>query len=117
MSGVITTALYGLLKQGKENCCEIVMPAAQENSQIFSTTEMEGKEEPTVEVVAEPEIKQSEEPIVEQKVEETTEKEPAKTTGKKPPKKGKGIGSLFLEWFNNATSDPEYENETANNDQ
>ena len=37
--------------------------------------------------------------------------------GKKPPKKGKGIGSLFLEWFNNATSDPEYENETANNDQ
>ena len=117
VSGVITTALNGLLKRGKENCCEIVMPAAQENSQIFSTTEMEGKEEPTVEVVAEPEIKQSEEPIVEQKVEETTEKEPAKTTGKKPPKKGKGIGSLFLEWFNNATSDPEYENETANNDQ
>ena len=117
VSGVITTALYGLLKQGKANCCEMLMPAAQENGEIFSQTEMEGNEETVTEIPAEPEPEKPTVIVEEQKVEETTEKEPAKTTGKKPPKKGKGIGSLFLEWFNNATSDPEYENETANNDQ
>ena len=43
--GVITTALYGLLKQGKANCCEIAMPAAQEtaikNGELFFTDETE----------------------------------------------------------------------------
>ena len=105
MSGVITTALYGLLKQGKANCCELLMPAAQENGEIFSQTEMEGKEETPTEIPAAPEPEKPIEIVEEQKVEKPKEKEP----GKKSQKKGKGIGTLFLEWFNNATSDPEEE--------
>ena len=116
VSGVITTALYGLLKQGKANCCETLMPAAQENCQIFSQTEMEGKEEPAIEVPAEPETKKPEEPIVEQKVEEPQKPEPTKPTVRKPQKSGWKIGNLFQEWINNATRDPEDENENANND-
>ena len=116
VSGVITTALNGLLKRGKENCCEIVMPAAQENLQIFSQNEMESKEEPTVEVPAEPEVEKPVEPIVEQKVEEPKKPEPKKPTVKKPQKSGWKIGNLFQEWINNATRDPEDENENENND-
>lgn len=117
VSGVITTALYGLLKQGKANCCETLMPAAQENGEIFSQDEMEGKEETIFIEPALNETPEIKEEIVEPKVEATKEKEPAKPTGKKTQKKSWGIGNLFQEWIKNATSDPEYENETANNDQ
>ena len=125
VNGVITTALNGLLKQGKVNCCETIMPAAQENGVIFSQTEMEGKEEHDSEVESEEEKKEEERlkaeeaerarKELEKKDKENKEKQekdkPKDKGGKKQPKKGwiPGIGSLFQEWINNATSDPEDE--------
>ena len=130
--GVITTALYGLLKQGKVNCCEAAMPAAQENSEIFSQTEMEGKEEPVVEVTAEDEAEKEaaerrrreleEERIRKEK--ERKEKEEDERRRKEDRKRRQKeqraniFGSLFdaaKAWVNNATSEDEYEKE--NNDQ
>ena len=117
VNGVITTALNGLLKQGKVNCCETIMPAAQGNGVIFSQTEMEGKEEHDSEVESEEE-KKEEERLKAEEAERARkelenkekEKEKDKPKGKKPPKKGwTGFGSLFQEWINNATSDPEDE--------
>ena len=124
VNGVITTALNGLLKQGKVNCCETIMPAAQGNGVIFSQTEMEGKEEHDSEVESEEEKKEEERLKAEEagrarkelekkdkENKEKQEKDKPKDKGKKPPKKGwiPGIGSLFQEWINNATSDPEDE--------
>ena len=124
VNGVITTALNGLLKQGKVNCCETIMPAAQGNGVIFSQTEMEGKEEHDNEVESEEEKKEEERLKAEEaerarkelekkdkENKEKQEKDKPKDKGKKPPKKGwiPGIGSLFQEWINNATSDPEDE--------
>ena len=131
VNGVITTALYGLLKQGKSNCCETAMPAAQENGVIFSQTEMEGKEEMPIDETPtddgeqqEEERRKAEEERIRKEQEEKDrqekakqEKDKPKDKGKKPQKKGwTGIGSLFQEWINNATSDPEDENDNANND-
>ena len=120
--GVITTALYGLLKQGKANCCEIAMPAAQEIPPLFpdepetkpETVKTEEPDEPknTVEV----ETKATEE---EKKPEQ--QKQPAKP--QKPYDKRNGpkkswkdsIGNLFQDFVRNMTSDPEDENSNEEN--
>ena len=129
---VITTALYGLLKQGKINCCETVMPAAQENGEIFTQNEMEGKEEmPVIETPAEDEelqederrkaeeerikkeqeekkAKEEEEEEKRRKEEEKHRKEEKKRRQKE--QRGNIFGSLFdaaKAWVNNATSEDE----------
>lgn len=106
--GVITTALYGLLKQGKANCCEAAMPAAQENGEIFSQKEMEGKEKPTVEEPAEDKVEKEEAGKTEKAQEGKT-----KTEKDKPKDKGKSwkekMGDLFQDFVRNMTSDPEEE--------
>ena len=122
--GVITTALYGLLKQGKVNCCEAAMPAAQENGVIFSQDEMKGKDEPVVEVPAEEDKKEERETAKTEQPEKKEEDKP------KPEKKDKGkkknswknsIGNLFQDIVRNMTSDPEEEQyreeEKEDNDQ
>lgn len=122
--GVITTALCGLLKQGKVNCCEAAMPAAQENGVIFSQDEMEGKDEPVVEVPAEEDKKEERETAKTEQPEKKEEDKP------KPEKKDKGkkknswkdsIGNLFQDIVRNMTSDPEEEQyregEKEDNDQ
>ena len=123
-TSVITTVLYGLLQQGKANCCETAMPAAQENGVIFSQDEMEGKDEPVVEVPAEEDKKEERETAKTEQPEKKEEDKP------KPDKKDKGkkknswkdsIGNLFQDIVRNMTSDPEEEQyregEKEDNDQ
>lgn len=112
-TSVITTALYGLLQQGKVNCCEAVMPAAQENGVIFSQDEMEGKDEPVVEIPVEDEKKEEEEIAKTEQPEKKEEDKPRPDKGKgkdKPKDKGKGwkekMGDLFQDFVRNMTSDP-----------
>ena len=120
VNGVITTALYGLLKQGKANCCEDVQftaaqQVAQQNGEFFFHDEVEVKE--TVPETTPPQPEEAvENKVEESKVEEPQKKEPAKTTGKKTQKNSWKIGNLFQEWINNATRDPEEDNENANNE-
>ena len=122
--GVITTALCGLLKQGKINCCEAAMPAAQENGEIFSQKEMEGKEKPTVEEPAEDKVEKEEEERTRKEQEERKAKEEEDKRRKEERKRKQKeqraniFGSLFdaaKEWISNATS--EDENAKENNDQ
>lgn len=122
--GVITTALCGLLKQGKVNCCEAAMPAAQENGEIFSQKEMEGKEKPTVEEPAEDKVEKEEEERTRKEQEERKAKEEEDKRRKEERKRKQKeqraniFGSLFdaaKEWISNATS--EDENAKENNDQ
>ena len=113
-TSVITTALYGLLQQGKVNCCEAVMPAAQENGVIFSQDEMEGKDEPVVEIPVEDEKKEEEKIAKTEQPEKKEEDKPKPDKGKgKPKEKGKGwkekMGDLFQDIVRNMTSDPEEE--------
>ena len=121
-TSVITTVLYGLLQQGKANCCETAMPSAQENGVIFSQDEMEGKNEPVVEVPAEEDKKEEKEIAKTEQPEKKEEDKP------KPEKKGKkknswkdSIGNLFQDIVRNMTSDPEEEQyregEKEDNDQ
>ena len=121
-TSVITTVLYGLLQQGKANCCETAMPAAQENGVIFSQDEMEGKDEPVVEIPVEDEKKE------EEKIAKTEQPEKKEEDKPKPEKKGKkknswkdSIGNLFQDIVRNMTSDPaeeQYrEGEKEDNDQ
>ena len=112
-TSVITTALYGLLQQGKANCCETAMPAAQENGVIFSQDEMEGKDEPVVEVPAEEDKKEEKETAKTEQQEKKEEDKPKPEKGKgkdKPKEKGKGwkekMGDLFQDFVRNMTSDP-----------
>ncbi len=123
-TSVITTALYGLLQQGKVNCCEAVMPAAQENGVIFSQDEMEGKDEPVVEVPVEDEKKEEKETAKTEQPEKKEENKPKPEKGKGKDK-GKGwkekMGDLFQDFVRNMTSDPEEEQyrevEKEDNDQ
>ena len=53
--GIFTTALYGLLSHGKENCCEeMVMEVPAHNGTLFTVDDMSGKEEEKVEEVEKP---------------------------------------------------------------
>ena len=122
--GVITTALYGLLKQGKSNCCETIMPAALEDGVIFSQTEMEGKDEkPAIEIPAEDEKKMEEEERKNAEEEERIRKEQEKKAKEEEKRKREEerkrkqreqrnniFGSLFdaaKTWVTNATSEDE----------
>lgn len=118
--GVITTALYGLLKQGKVNCCEDVLSAeekaAQQNGEIFFPNE--GKETEDMEVKEPDEqLKEEVESIEEKREREEQERkriEKEKEKEKQKPKKQKkggwsSFGNLFQEWITNVTSDPEDE--------
>ena len=122
--GVITTALYGLLKQGKANCCEIAMPAAQEtaikNGELFFTDETET--EKTVETDEPKKTEEVETKATEEEKKPEQQKQPAKP--QKPIKdKGNGpkkswkdsIGNLFQDFVRNMTSDPEDENSNEEN--
>ena len=127
VNGVITTALYGLLKQGKANCCEDVQftaaqQAAQQNGVFFFHDEVE---RPTV----------ADKPENIEKVEtKTTEEEtkpeqpkPEKVNSKEPkePKEPKGpkrpfFGPLFdfaKTFVNNATSEDETEDDDTTTEQ
>ena len=119
--GVITTALYGLLKQGKVNCCEDVLSAeekaAQQNGEIFFPNE--GKETEDMEVKEPDEqLKEEVESIEEKREREEQErKRIEKEKEKQKPKKQKkggwsSFGNLFQEWITNVTSDPEDEKHT-----
>ena len=129
--GVITTALYGLLKQGKANCCEETLTVAQQDALqkgvlFFDETE-ETKPQEDEKVIeeqgndkaAEEERRKAEEEErrrkeEERKAKEEEEKRRKEAEDKKKAKKQKGggwkIGSLFQEWLTNVTSDPEDEN-------
>ena len=123
-TSVITTVLYGLLQQGKANCCETAMPAAQENGVIFSQDEMEGKDEPVVEVPAEEDKKEEKETAKTEQPEKKEEDKPRpdkKDKGKKKNSWKDSIGNLFQDIVRNMTSDPaeeQYrEGEKEDNDQ
>lgn len=90
--GIFTTALYGLLSHGKENCCEeMVMEVPTHNGTLFTADDMSGKEE----VVEE----------VEKPKEQDTEKKEGKSGNKNGDNKGgksggkKGGGSKSEGWF------------------
>jgi cell division protein FtsA len=109
VDGVITTALYGLLKQGKENCCEVeeIVPVQPNGDNIFSQEEMSGtynKEKESEKTETQPENK----PQNHTKKHEET---------KGPKKKGLGLGTLFAKWLEDAMSDPDDEKTNNNNNQ
>ncbi len=96
--GAITPTLYGLLENGKENCCkEVVMPTPQQyQSDLFGHVETPA---------APADEKEPEKPIEKPK---EPEKEPTKasTPPKKKPSKLK-IPSWLTDFVNNATNDEE----------
>ena len=90
--GIFTTALYGLLSHGKENCCEeMVMEVPTHNGTLFTADDMSGKED----VVEE----------VEKPKEQDTEKKEEKSGNKNGDNKGgksggkKGGSSKSEGWF------------------
>lgn len=118
VNGVITTALYGLLKQGKENCCEEIMPI-QPIVDIFSQEEMTGKvtpqnkpEDDRIKAKEEERIRKEEE---KRKKEEEKEKERARKEAEKikrqqdKKEKSTKAWNFFKEWFEDLTRDPEDE--------
>ena len=122
VNGVITTALYGLLKQGKANCCEDTLSpaqqAAQQNGQLFFTDETieEIEEQIDERKIEEENRKAREEEEKRRKEEERIRKEEEKKRlaeekkRKKEEKRGgwsRNIGNLFQEWLTNVTEDPE----------
>lgn len=99
--GIFTTALYGLLNQGKENCCEVIEPTPISNGgSLFAPEDMDSREPEPVKPAEKPEEKKS-----------------PKETKKQKEKKGPWFGTLFggikdtMEGFiKTATSeDPEQE--------
>ena len=121
--GVITTALYGLLKQGKANCCEIAMPAAQEIPPLFpdepetkpETVKTEEPDEPKNTVEVETKATEEEKKPEQQKQPAKPQK-PIKDKGNGPKKSWKdSIGNLFQDFVRNMTSDPEDENSNEEN--
>ena len=72
--GIFTTALYGLLKQGKENCCEEIRPATYTppvEQKIFSDDMLDNPTDDNSENV---ETKTEEKPIVKKTENNTTKK-------------------------------------------
>lgn len=120
VDGVITTALYGLLKQGKENCCENIQQVIQQNGNFFTQSEMEGqstdKSQEELErerVKAREEEKRRKEEEKSRKEEEKRKREEEKKKKREQDKKNRGgwkISSIFQEWFEDLTRDPDEEN-------
>lgn len=124
VNGVITTALYALLKQGKENCCEEInkMPA-NEPGEIFSNNDMLGTtsdEEDNERLIAERREREEEEKKrreEERKRKEEEKKRREEEKKRKHEERGRvRIGTLFMDWFSNAMSDPDDENKEDDND-
>ena len=122
--GVITTALYGLLKQGKENCCEdVLQTAAQQtaikNGVLFFTDETET--EKTVETDEPKKTEEVETKVTEEdkKPEQQKPEKPKKQKEPREPKRNPIFGPLFdfaKTFVNNATSEDENEeNDTTTN--
>ena len=133
--GVITTALYGLLKQGKANCCEETLTVAQQDALqkgvLIFDDEAEETPVQTEEVIKEVIV---EEPNNQESKEETTvAEEVKKPEAQKPgnqtkgpkinkpgPKRNPFFGPLFdfaKTFVANATSEDENEEENNDNDQ
>ena len=113
INGIMTTALCGLLKLGRENCCQEENIELPQSGNLFTNTEMKG-EHPTTPVATEetkePEIKTP--TVVDDKKNEQSQNEnttPGKGTKiiKKVIKKNKltTIWDAAMLWFDNATSD------------
>ena len=122
----ITTALYGLLKQGKANCCEETMTAAekaaQENGELFFQEEPQEpttQEEELNDEEEQKKAKEEEERIkreeAEKKEREERERKERQDKNKKPKEPKRPIfGSLFdkvKDWAINATSEDENDNQ------
>ena len=131
VDGVITTVLYGLLKQGKENCCEEIMPAAQQNENIFSQEEMSGiptqKEQPEedrIKIQEEGKKRKEEEKEVVKTVKEGTtqnesvnDKDGEKTDGKRKPSIFDKVKKSVKQWTIQFTNDTEDEQDNNNDNQ
>lgn len=117
----ITTALYGLLKQGKANCCEETMTAAekaaQENGVLFFPEEPTTQEEKLNSEEEQKKVKEEEE---RRKREEAAEKERKEKERQEKNKKPQGqkrnsiLGPLFdfaKTFVTNATSEDENDNQ------
>lgn len=131
VAGVITTALYGLLKLGKENCCEEIPTAAQlaamQNGSLLFTDESEETRKPVDETKAqELQIKETEEVVKNAEAEKESEEQVKTRTQKekptrkpKEPKHNAFFGSLFdfaKTFVTNATSEDENkDNDTTTN--
>ena len=133
--GIFTTALYGLLNQGKENCCEeVVYEAPIAGGTLFTDDAMQGngsstdnsiKADPNAEKAKqeeeerkriEEEIRKKEEEIRLKKEEEKKEKERKKQERKKKVLVSFGdLFGSFKEYIKDATS--EDENDSINNDE
>ncbi len=113
INGVMTTALCGLLKQGRENCCEEENLELPQSGNLFTNTEMKGEHPTTPEVIektTEPEVKTT--PVADEKEkvqprDEETKAGKEKKTTKKTNKRNKltSIWDAAMLWFDNATSD------------
>ena len=121
VDGVITTALYGLLKQGKENCSEEAQPQ-QQNDNIFSQEEMSGaedKERERINAQQEEARRRKEEEKEKERARKEAEKIKRQQEKNNKPKRSWGLGTLFADWVKNVTSDPDEdksEEEENNND-
>ncbi len=133
--GVITTALYGLLKQGKANCCEETLTVAQQDALqkgvlIFDDeaeeTPVQTEEVIKEEIVEEPNNQESkEETTVAEEVKKPEAQKPENQTKgpkitKPGPKRNPFFGPLFdfaKTFVANATSEDENEEENNDNDQ
>ncbi len=127
INGVFTTALYGLLRQGKENCCEedtpISIPAAtQPQTTLFPDDE--------IETIANQTPKENAEDAAERKRREKEEREKQKEEKRKRKEEEKrrkeeerrrreaerqknqnGISRWLKEWFGEAMGDDENDNQ------
>ncbi|MBR5814479.1 MAG: hypothetical protein IKY37_08510 [Bacteroidaceae bacterium] len=94
--GIFTTALYGLLSHGKENCCEeMVMEVPTHNGTLFTADDMSGKEEEKVEEVEKPK-EQNEEKKDDKNGNKKGDKKSDKNGGKNASGKSGGwFGGLF----------------------
>ena len=96
LHGIFSTALYGLLKQGKENCCEEIRPATYTQpveQNIFSGDMFEQPDKNEDETPIEPQDTKIEKPAGTKKNDSSTNKKGGKNDDKP---KGKG---LFDNWF------------------
>lgn len=129
---VFSTALYGLLTRGKENCCEIPEPK-NNNGSLFGEEDFRpvqpqddaaareeerrrAEDEESAKREKEAEEKRRKKEAEKEKEEEKEIEQPV--AKKKKEKKNWGIGRMFNEWFNSAThGDEEDDDEEESNEE
>lgn len=99
VNGVITTALYGLLKQGKENCCEDNIEMPQTTGKIFNDEEMENTIDPDEEARRREEERKKKE---EEKQKQRAEKQRIKEEKQKQKAEKSSSWNLFGSFFDAA---------------